>query len=78
MVRSACSAIMLTMSRLRRRCTFSHPVAWSGSGIAAVGRGVRCYPVDGKLRPESEILTWIRGTDRRLASSVNQRRAFSS
>jgi hypothetical protein len=35
MVRSACSAIMLTMSRLRRRLTFSRPVAWSGSGIAA-------------------------------------------
>jgi hypothetical protein len=37
-----------------------------------VGRGVRCYPVEGKLRPESEIVTWTRGTDRRLASSVDQ------
>ena len=39
---------------------------------AVVGRGVRCYPIDGKLRPESEIVTWTRGTDRRLASSVDQ------
>ena len=23
-----------------------------------VGRGVRCYPVDGKLRTESEIVSW--------------------
>jgi hypothetical protein len=23
-----------------------------------VGRGVRCYPVDGKLRAESEIVSW--------------------
>jgi hypothetical protein len=23
-----------------------------------VGRGVRCYPVDGTRRPESEIVSW--------------------
>ena len=34
MVRSACNDIMLTISRSRRRLTFTRPVAWSGSGIA--------------------------------------------
>jgi hypothetical protein len=25
-----------------------------------VGRGVRCYPVDGKVRAESEIVSWTK------------------
>jgi hypothetical protein len=42
-------SLKILQFRLGRKVSFRPTV---------VGYGVRCYPVDGKLRPESEIVSW--------------------